>query len=67
MKSILRVIRNFRNEDEKKQEAINFIIGEKVEIKGMASSLDSMEGMSNSDGYQYYKLKDMTTDYHSPH
>ena len=30
MKSIFRVIRNIRNEDEKKQEAICFILGEKM-------------------------------------
>ncbi len=33
MKSIFRVIRNFTNEDLKKQEAISFIVGERVSEK----------------------------------
>jgi hypothetical protein len=33
MKSIFRVIRNFTNEDLKKQEAISFIVGERISEK----------------------------------
>lgn len=64
MKSILRVIRNIRSEDDKKQEAINFIVGEKVETQNALNAVNQVEEMSNSDGYQYYKLKDVSTDYH---
>ena len=38
MKSIFRVIRDIRNEDKKKQDAICFILGEEVELEEMEKS-----------------------------
>ena len=43
MKSIFRVIRNIRNEDEKKQEAICFILGDETDF-GEECEKNTQEG-----------------------
>jgi len=63
MKSIWRVIRNLRNEDEKKQEAICFILGQKMEIEPMVVARRSMDDkLAGGDNYQYHKLMDVDSD-----
>ena len=59
MKSIFRAIRNIRNEDEKKQEAICFIVGEEIPGKKLPHSESPMETTTcDRDEYKYYRMKE---------
>ena len=62
MKSIMRAIRNIRNEDESKQEAICFVTGEKesgTQQEGYDQISMGMNKASNEDFYKYTRLKNM--------